>query len=311
MSLKPYIAIARPDHWVKNIFILPGVLIAIFFGALPWNTIVSLPVLIGIAATCLVASANYVINEILDAETDRFHPDKKQRPIPAGLISIPAAYGEYTLLAVAGVGLAFTINMPLGLCVLSLLIMGAAYNVRPIRSKDRPYLDVLSESVNNPIRLLIGWYATGQQQLPTLSVVMAYWMFGAFLMAVKRFAEYRHIDDTKAAASYRMSFRHYTEEYLQLSILFYATFFGMCSGVFIARYRVELILATPLVALALAQYLHVGYKENSVVQHPEHLYHDKKLILVIALALVLCTILLFVDIPAMTSFFDPRIEPPR
>jgi decaprenyl-phosphate phosphoribosyltransferase len=301
----------RPDHWFKNIFMLPGILLALFFSPeiwpeFPWGKIVT-----AFGSACLVASSNYVLNEILDREKDKHHPQKRLRPIPSGKVSIPAAYAEWLFLGAVGIAVGFAINAHFGVMAVLLWVAGTLYNVPPIRLKDHAYTDVLSESLNNPIRFAMGWYATGIILLPPLSMLLAYWMFGAFLMAVKRFAEYRHIDDTKAAASYRMSFRHYTEEYLQLSILFYATFFGMCSGVFIARYRVELILATPLVALALAQYLHVGYKENSVVQHPEHLYHDKKLILVIALALVLCTILLFVDIPAMTSFFDPRIEPPR
>jgi decaprenyl-phosphate phosphoribosyltransferase len=307
MNMKPYIDIARPDHWAKNIFILPGVLIAMFFMDLPWQTLFSGPVLLAIAATCLVASANYVINEILDAETDRFHPEKKKRPIPAGLVVLSKAYLEYLLLAVVGVGLAFLVNVRVGGAVTALLIMGIFYNVRPFRLKDRPYMDVLSESVNNPLRLMIGWYATGQAEPATLSIVLAYWMFGAFLMAVKRFAEYRHINDPEVARSYRESFRHYTEEYLLLSILFYATAFGMCAGVFIARYRVELVLGMPLVALALAQYLHVGYKDNSVVQHPEKLYHDKKLMVVVGLALVVCMALLFLDFPGLERFFEPAI----
>jgi hypothetical protein len=45
MNIKPYIDIARPDHWAKNIFIIPGVLIAVFFMQLPWSVIVSLPVI--------------------------------------------------------------------------------------------------------------------------------------------------------------------------------------------------------------------------------------------------------------------------
>jgi 4-hydroxybenzoate polyprenyltransferase len=305
MNIKPYIAIARPDHWAKNIFILPGVLIALFFTHMPWTSVLSLPVLGAILATCLVASANYVINELLDAETDRFHPDKKTRPIPAGLVTTPQAIVEYCIVAALGLGLGYFVNVRVGSTVLALCIMGWIYNVKPLRLKDRPYLDVMCESVNNPLRLLIGWYATGQEEPATLSIVMAYWFFGAFLMAVKRFAEYRHIDDSVAAASYRESFRHYTEEFLLLSILFYATAFGMCAGVFIARYRVELVLGIPFVALALAQYLHVGYKENSVVQHPEKLYRDKKLMLVVGIALLVCLALLFVDIPALSRFFDP------
>ena len=64
---------------------------------------------------------------------------------------------------------------------------------------------------------------------------------------VKRLAEYRHLNDPERAGAYRSSFRYYNQERLLVSILFYAALFGMFSGVFMARYRVELALATPLV----------------------------------------------------------------
>ena len=79
--------------------------------------------------------------------------------------------------------------------------MGLAYNLPPIRTKELPYLDVLSESVNNPLRLFLGWFALIGDKFPPLSLTLAYWMVGAFFMATKRFAEYRHIDDPDTAAT--------------------------------------------------------------------------------------------------------------
>ena len=55
-----------------------------------------------------------------------------------------------------------------------LLFMGLIYNVPPIRSKERPYLDVLSESINNPIRLLLGWFVVTERELPPASLVVIY-----------------------------------------------------------------------------------------------------------------------------------------
>lgn len=308
-AIQPYVDIARPSHWLKNVFVAPGVLLAITFSGLPITDAASGPVFIAFAAACLVASSNYVLNEILDAPSDRFHPDKQSRPIPSGLVSIPVAYAEFAVLALAGVGLALTVNVHLASAAALLWVMGLFYNVPPLRMKDRPYLDVVCESINNPIRLAIGWYATGLTQPITLSAIVAYWMFGAFLMAVKRLAEYRHIGDEARAGHYRRSFRHYNEEYLQLSILFYTAFFGMSAGVFIARYRVELVMAIPFVALAMAQYLHVGYKPDSPVQHPEKLYRDRKLFAVVVLAFCVSTALLLWDIPQLHGLFAPRFEP--
>jgi decaprenyl-phosphate phosphoribosyltransferase len=189
-------------------------------------------------------------------------------------------------------------------------VAGILYNVPPIRLKDIPYCDVLSESLNNPLRLALGWYATGLGSAPPLSMFMAYWMFGAFLMAAKRFAEFRMIGNVQQAACYRKSFLRYTEESLIESILFYVTLFALMSGFFIARYRFELVLATPLVALAMAYYLHLAYKPSITVQYPELLYREKKLVLIVLVACLACAILLFVDLPDFNHLFNPWILPP-
>lgn len=310
MALAPYLHIARPDHWFKNVFMVPGILLALFFHsslslAASWGGI-----LLGLAAACIVASSNYVLNEILDAPYDRFHPSKHQRPIPSGQVKIPLAWAWWIALTALGFALSFLVNVPFGCTAVFLWIMGTLYNVPPIRLKDVPYGDVLSESVNNPIRLALGWYSMGVGSAPPLSIILAYWMFGAFLMAAKRFAEFRNIDDPGRAAQYRKSFAFYNQEKLMVSIFYYATLFALMGGFFIARYRFELILATPLVAYAMAYYLHITYKPDSPVQQPEQLFHHRKLMLVVAAAFLACTALLFVSLPDLRTVFDPWIKPP-
>src|SRR3546814_7308816 len=76
---------------------------------------------------------------------------------------------------------------------LAFAAQGLAYNVPPLRTKDVPYLDVLSESVNNPLRLAIGWAMIDPGSLPPVSIIIAYWLGGAFLMGTKRMSEYREI----------------------------------------------------------------------------------------------------------------------
>jgi hypothetical protein len=76
----------------------------------------------------------------------------------------------------------------------------------PRRLKEWPYVDVLSESANNAIRLLLGWFALITDRFPPVSLILSYWMLGAFFMAMKRFAEYRSIGDPVVAAAYRRSF---------------------------------------------------------------------------------------------------------
>ena len=67
-ALRAYVGIARPDHWIKNIFMIPG---AAFAWVVAPHTESLLAPLAALAALCLIASANYTINEYLDAEFDR------------------------------------------------------------------------------------------------------------------------------------------------------------------------------------------------------------------------------------------------
>jgi len=310
MRIRPYIHIVRPDHWFKNIFVVPGILLAFYFSPdlLSWNAIAGISA--GFVCACLIASSNYVLNEILDAPTDHLHPLKKTRPVPSGQVNIGLAYALWLVLAVAGIGSAFMINISFGFSGLLLWIMGLLYNVPPVRLKDWPYADVLSEAINNPIRLALGWFSTGLLAPPPLSIIIAYWMFGAFLMAAKRMAEFRDLGDQRIASGYRRSFGWYNEERLLVSIIFYAAFFGMTAGIFIIRYRIELVLATPLVAACMAYYLHIGFRPHSAAQHPENLFSERKLVFMVLLTFLICAFLLFYDLAPLRHFFTPRILPP-
>jgi 4-hydroxybenzoate polyprenyltransferase len=301
--LVPYIQIARPDHWFKNVFMLAGVVLAVFYffdlAAFSW-----LLLGIGLVSTCLVASSNYVINEILDAPTDRDHPVKCLRPIPAGMVSLPWAYAEWLMLAVVGLGMAALVNGAFFATAAALWVMGLIYNIPPVRSKELPYVDVISESVNNPLRLMLGWFVVNPVAIPPLSLMISYWMVGAFFMASKRFAEYRSINNPVAAATYRKSFSHYTDDRLMVSMFFYGCAAALLLGVFIVRYKLELLLSVPVIAGFFAMYLHVTLKPNSPVQNPERLYRERGLMIYLSVCVVVFLGLMFVDIPGLYDVFN-------
>ena len=308
----PYVQIARADHWFKNAFMLLGVVLAMFYdpSTAGWGSVV--PLTIAFAATCLVASSNYVLNELLDGPRDREHPQKRHRPVPSGRIRPAFAIAEWLLLAAAGFGLALSLNIYFFGSALLLWIMGVAYNVPPLRTKEWPYVDVLSESINNPIRLFLGWFALVTAHVPPLSLAVAYWMLGAFFMAMKRFAELRHIGDRRIAAAYRRSFAHYTEERLLVSLFFYATTCALFSGIFLVRYHLELILFAPVGAGVFAFYLHLGLRPDSPVQQPEKLYRERAFFAYMVLASLLFVVLMFTSIPGLYDIFNvdsARMEP--
>jgi 4-hydroxybenzoate polyprenyltransferase len=246
-----------------------------------------------------VASSNYVLNELLDRKSDSFHPLKCERPLACGKIKPTSAIVEWLLLAAAGLGLAMTVSEPFMYTALSLWVMGLVYNCPPVRTKEKPYLDVVSEAVNNPIRMLAGWFAVGAAGYPPSSLLLAYWMIGAFLMTAKRLAEYRMIGDHEVAGSYRSSFRHYSEDTLATAMLFYASGFMFFIAVIIAKYHVELILSCPFLMGYLAYYTRLTYQKNSIVQTPEKFIRDAKLVIFTILNIAVVILLALADMPML------------
>src|SRR6188508_2121777 len=137
-QLKQYIKIARLDHWIKNMFMLPGVALAMFFTP-SWTLDLFFVVLVGVISTCLASSANYAINEYLDVQFDRFHPLKKNRSGVVYLLDFRIVMLEYMVLATASIALGYFIGRRFLFTILALLLMGVLYNVQPIRLKDRVY----------------------------------------------------------------------------------------------------------------------------------------------------------------------------
>jgi len=305
--IRPYIQLARIDHWFKNVFMLFGTFLALFVEPSLFRLDLVPPLALAFLATCIVASSNYVLNEVLDAPYDRKHPVKQHRPAAAEQVRRSIALAEWLLLGALGIGLGFLVHPYFALSALALWIMGIVYNVPPLRTKEVAYLDVLSESVNNPIRLLLGWFALIQDQFPPVSLIISYWMAGAFFMAIKRFAEYRQIGDRRTAKSYRRSFRHYNEERLLISLFFYVVMGALSAGVFIVRFRLELILILPLVAGFFAYYMHIGLKENSPAQHPEKLYREKGFVVFSIASGVVFVLLMFTSIPVLYELFNVEL----
>jgi decaprenyl-phosphate phosphoribosyltransferase len=298
VRLQPYLHIARIDHWFKNIFVLPGAALAIMF-VRPEATSALTSTLIAVFCSCLLASANYTINEWLDSDFDRYHPIKKDRPGARGELNGGLVLFQYFLFAGAGLWLAATQSPYFQLTALAFLGMGLIYNVAPLRAKDKPYLDVLSEAINNPLRLLLGWLVIIPDALPPSSAILAYWMGGAFLMTVKRYSEYRFIDDPQRAANYRASFAYYNEERLLLSAFFYALCAAFFLGVFLIKYRIEFLLSLPLFAILFTWYLALGMRQASPTQTPEKLFREKPFVLYTIFLCIVIALLFTFDIPAL------------
>lgn len=303
IPLADLVAIARPDHWFKNVFMIPGLVI----GLLSVPAIrpdLAYAVLVGLISTCLIASANYTINEWLDAESDRHHPLKHMRSAAQGRLFASQVFAQYVTLSVVGLGLAFLVSKDFFFISNVLLMMGIFYNVRPFRTKDRAYLDVLSESVNNPLRLLLGWFIVVDGSFPPSSILMAYWMGGAFLMAIKRYAEFRFIADPQRASLYRRSFAGYTEKILLLSGFFYAITASFFLAIFLIKHRIEFVLSFPLFAILFVWYLSIGMKNGSAAQRPEKLFRETPFMAYVGFLVAAVAVMQLIDMPFLYPLLD-------
>lgn len=280
-----YLKIARPDHWLKNIFIVFGHVVVVALHPDCWDHgDAVLPALVSLVPACLIASANYILNEILDAPFDRLHPTKRHRGIPAGRVEVKYLWVFMGVLNVAGFGMAAWLFgggyvVALGM----LLASGLVYNIPPVRLKDRAFMDVIAESFNNPIRLWLGWFAlsAGEWRWPPWTIVLAWWAFGALLMTGKRYAEFRFINDPEVSGRYRKSFSVYTENSLIIAMITYANLFCFGAGLAMASLpplRGQ-VLVFPVILFAIIAYFRHAMSETGARLEPEQLLKNPWLLL--------------------------------
>ena len=217
-----YIDIARPVQWTKHVLVIPGIIAAFLFGE-GQSPGLTLRLVTGCVGACLVASANYVLNEWVDSAYDRLHPVKCNRPGARGVLSRKIVVAEYAVLAGFGLILAGLLGKGF-LCVsLFFLVTALFYNLKPFRTKDIPYLDVITEALNSPVRVIIGWQIAAGHGLPPLLLLLIFWLGGASSMTLKRLVELRLISRHRGhePARYRTTFYHYTERLLMILFLVY------------------------------------------------------------------------------------------
>ncbi|QIG52580.1 UbiA family prenyltransferase [Nordella sp. HKS 07] len=294
-----YVALARFDHASKHVFIIPGLILAYALREPSLDNVV-VSVLLGFVSAVAIASANYVLNEWLDRDFDAHHPSKQARPAVQWSLSPFIVYLEYATFAAVGLILAWQINTPFFWTSVVFLVSGLIYNVPPVRTKDLPYVDVISEAMNNPIRLTLGWTLIDPSTLPPSSIIIAYWSAGAFLMGAKRLSEYRDIIGAGGAERlhrYRRSYRYYNAESLTVSCFLYAMISAFFISAFLVKYRLEYIVAMPFIAVLFSSYLWLALRRDSIAQRPERMFHSRRLVASLGIAVIALLITSFVDMP--------------
>ena len=150
MRLRDFVKLARPRDWLKNVFVLMPVPFALAAG----GHLHPVSFLLGVAALSLASSAVYALNDALDAERDRLHEKKRERPIAAGRVSKTEALVFAGALLVAGFGLAALSGARVALLVIAAYV--AKELLYQLGLKHVPLVDVFLLSSGFVLRVVLG-----------------------------------------------------------------------------------------------------------------------------------------------------------
>jgi len=190
----------RPRQWTKNLLLFAALIFANKFFD-PESAILAC---LAFTAFCLASSSAYVINDLLDAERDRRHPVKRNRPIAAGQVSPGRAAALACVLTVTALGIAFGIAPAFGVAMSIYLVSTHFYS---LVGKNVVILDVLMIAFGFVIRAIAGALAI---DVPISDWFILCTAFLALFLAVsKRKAELVALKDD--AESFRPVLGHYTE----------------------------------------------------------------------------------------------------
>lgn len=187
--------LARPHQWVKNLLVLVALVTAHRWA----DPAAVADVLRVVAAFCLVASAVYAANDVLDRAADAAHPGKRHRPVASGAVSPALALGFAAILATLG----FMLAWPAGAAAFGALLAYAAISIAYCTVLKRLlWIDVVALAALYVLRVVAGAWAIPVAPSPWL-LAFAGFVF-ASLASLKRYADLRAFDgDALPGRAYR------------------------------------------------------------------------------------------------------------
>ena len=261
MKIRHIIKVARPTHWIKNLFVF----LPVFFGGGLLNTSEAVSAALTFLSFSLAASAIYCLNDIIDVNADRAHPVKCKRPIASGAITIPQAYGMMALSMLVSIVLMFL--LPAGqtktiFVIVAYFLINVAYC---LRLKDYAIIDVCIIASGFVLRILAGGYATGVQ-LSKWIVLMTF-LLTLFLAFAKRRDDVLRMNTTGQAPRAHTS--RYNLTFINQAITITAGVMLVCyvmytvSPEIIAQFATDkLYLTSILVILAILRYLQISFVDE-------------------------------------------------
>ena len=269
---------ARPHQWTKNLLVFAALIFAVrIFDPAAVALAVG-----GFLAFCAASSACYLFNDVLDAEGDRNHPAKCNRPIASGALPARTALLASGVLALGAVGLGFALRPAFGLTVIGYLVLQLAYSSV---LKHEVILDVLCISAS----FLLRAYGGGA----VIDVPISMWLMlctgllALFLALAKRRHELLQVDD---AANHRRSLAEYTPQMLDQMIAVVTASTLVAYALYtmwpdtVKKFGTDkLALTIPFVLYGIFRYLYLVYSQQGGGSPSRHLLTDKPLLIDIVL----------------------------
>ena len=276
-TLRLVLIAMRPHQWLKNLFVFAPLLFGLKLG----QPAAAFQALAATVCFCLLSSGLYLVNDIIDAEADRAHPEKRLRPIPSGALSVRVALmASFVLLAMA-FGIAVALDVKFVLLAIGYCVVTLGYC---LAFKHAIVLDAMLIATGFVLRVVGG--AIAVNVYPTHWLIVCAFLLALFLAFSKRRQELLVLSGE--ASQHRRVLGQYTVSFLDRAnnILLGATI--VCYALYtvapetIQRFGTDkLIYGSAFVIYGLLRYLALLQDDNNGGNPSRMLVKDKPLMLAV------------------------------
>jgi len=278
----------RPEQWLKNGFVLAPIVFSGLVGdPEAWGRS-----LLAVLAFCAAASATYLVNDVIDREADRAHPDKRQRPIAAGEVSPGLALATAAVLVTIAVGIAAVLGGWFPMLLVSYVLLVVLYSAVLKRAV---FLDVLVVAAGFVLRVVGGAVAI---DVPVSRwILLVAYLLALYLALGKRRTELVLLGE--GAGDHRIVLGHYTlpmvdsaiSVVLGATVLAYALY--TVAPETVAKVGSEGLMATvPIVLYGLFRYLYLLHRHELGGSPTRALLTDRPLLICVVVWLAVAAIVI-------------------
>jgi 4-hydroxybenzoate polyprenyltransferase len=285
--LRAAIKTGRPHEWIKNVFVFAGLLFSGKFKH-PHDVLAAT---LTFVAFCLISSAGYYLNDLVDVELDRQHPKKRFRPLASGELSETAVMTIAPLLAAAAIGLAFaTVNWQVGLMVIGYGVAQVAYS---LGLKQIVIVDVMTLAGLFILRVAAG--ASAVEAHASEWLILCTGMLALFLGVTKRRQE--AVSELHEGASSRPVLEHYSLPFLDQMVALVTTGTVISYSIYAVNSPIigsKMMWTIPPAVYCIFRYLYLIYDRSDDRSTAAIVSEDKGMIAGVASFAIVAFLLLYV-----------------